>query len=81
MIGPKEEGGLDLPDYDSIKKSLSVAWVKRMIEGCDQDWMAIPSFYLNQVGRTFIFECNYEVGLLDLEGLPEFYINVLRALV
>ena len=79
MIGPKEEGGLDLPDYDSIKKSLSVAWVKRMIEGCDQDWMAIPSFYLNQVGGTFIFECNYEVSLLDLEGLPEFYINVLRA--
>ena len=53
MIGPKEEGGLDLPDYDSIKKPFSVAWVKRMIEGCDKAWMAIPSFYLNEVGGTF----------------------------
>ena len=42
-------------------------------------YIAFFSFYLNQVGGTFIFECNYEVGLLDLEGLPEFYINVLRA--
>ena len=79
MIGPKEEGGLDLPDYDSIRKSLSVAWVKRMIDGCVEDWMAIPSFYLNEVGGTFVFECNYDVSLLDLKGLPEFFVNVLSA--
>ena len=35
MIGPKEKGGLDLPDYDLIRKSLLAAWVKRMIEGID----------------------------------------------
>ena len=79
MIGPKEEGGLDLPDYDSIRKSLSVAWVKRMIDGCVEDWMAIPSFYLNEIGGTFVFECNYDVSLLDLKGLPKFYVNVLSA--
>ena len=79
MIGPKESGGLDLPDYESIKNSLLVPWVKRMIDGKDEAWMAIPSFYLENVGGTFIFECNYDVDLLDLSGLPEFYVNTLKA--
>ena len=33
MIGPKESGELDLPDYESIKNFLLVSWVKRMIDG------------------------------------------------
>ena len=39
--------------------------------------MAIPSFYLENVGGTLIFECNYDVDLLDLNGLPEFYVDTL----
>ena len=70
MIGSKESGGLDLPDYESIKNSLLVSWVKRMIDGKGEAWMA--------VGGTFIFECNYDVDLLDLSGLPEFYVNTLK---
>ena len=49
-----------------------VSWVKRMIDGKDKAWMAIPSYYLENVGGTFIFKCNYDVDLLDLNGLPEF---------
>ena len=78
MIGPKQSGGLDLPDYESIKNSLLVSWVKRMIDGKDEAWIAIPSFYLENVGGTFIFECNYDVDLLDLNGLPEFYVDTLK---
>ena len=78
MIGPKESGGLDLPDYESIKNSLLVSWVKRMIDGKGKAWMAIPSFYLENVRGTFIFECNYDVDLLDLNGLPEFYVDTLK---
>ena len=51
MIGPKESGGLDLPDYESIKNSLLVSWVKRMIDGKSEAWMAIPSYYLENVGE------------------------------
>ena len=77
MIGLKESGGLDHPDYESIKKfSTSLLG---MIDGKGQAWMAIPSSYLQNVGGTFIFECNYEVDLLDLNGLPEFYANILKA--
>ena len=41
--------------------------------------MAIPSYCLENVGGTFIFECNYDVDLLDLNGLPEFYVDTLKA--
>ena len=77
--GPKESGGLDLPDYESIKNSLLVSWVKRMIDGKSEAWMAILSYYLENVGGTFIFECNYDVDLLDLNGLPEFYVDTMKA--
>ena len=55
MIGPKEEGGLDLPDYVlSSQLSLLIAWVKRMSicrDVCADDaCLAISSFYLNRVG-------------------------------
>ena len=79
MIGPKQSVGLGLPNYESIKNSLLVSWVKRMIDGKGEACMAIPSFYLENVGGTFIFECNYDVDLLDLNGLPEFYVDTLKA--
>ena len=63
----------------SIKNSLLVSWVKRMIDGKSEAWMAIPSYYLENVGGTFIFECNYDVDLLNLNGLPEFYVDTLKA--
>ena len=53
MIKPNESGGLDLPDYESMKNYLLVSWVKRMIDGTGEAWMAIPSYYLANVGGTF----------------------------
>ena len=50
-----------------------------MIDGKGEALMAIPSYYLENVGGIFIFDCNYEVDLLDLNGLPEFYVDILKA--
>ena len=50
MIDPKEKGGLDLSDYDSVRKSLLAAWVKTMIDGKDEAWMAYSSFFLDKLG-------------------------------
>ena len=51
LIGAKERGGLDLPEYKIITKSLLCAWVKGMKDSTDEDWMIIPSYYLKNVGR------------------------------
>ena len=54
LIGPKERGSLDLPEFESTSKSLQTAWVQRMKKGVEDQWMAIPAFYLKNVGGPFI---------------------------
>ena len=79
LIGPKDKGGLELPDYEIVTKSLQRAWVKRIKEGIRKEWMEIPSFYLENVGGPFIFDCDYDLHLLNLSNMPDFYIDVLKA--
>ena len=78
LIGPKEKGGLDLPEYGIITKSLLSAWVMRMKDDVNEDWMKIPSFYLEKVGGVLIFDCNYDLKLLELNNMPVFYIDILK---
>ena len=40
--------------------------------------MEIPSFYLENLGGPFIFDCDYE-KLLNLSNMPAFYIDILKA--
>ena len=79
LIGPKERGGLDLPEFEMISKSQQTAWVKRMKNGVEDQWMSIPLFYLKNVGGPFIFDCDYDVKFLDLNNIPAFYTDVLNA--
>ena len=79
LIGPKDKGGLELPDYEIVTKSLQCAWVKRMKEGIRKQWMEVASFYLENVGGPFIFDCDYDLHLLNLSNMPAFYIDVLKA--
>ena len=72
LIGPKDKGGLELPDYEIVTKSLQCAWVKRMKEGIGKQWMEIPSFYLENLGGPFIFDCDYDLRLLNLSNMPAF---------
>ena len=78
LIGAKEKGGLDLPEYEIITKSLLCAWVKRMQDGANEDWMIIPSWYLKNVGGPLIFDCSYDLSLLELKNIPAFYIDILK---
>ena len=41
--------------------------------------MTIPSFYLGRVGGPFLFDCNYDINLLNLNTVPAFYIEVLKS--
>ena len=49
-----------------------------MKKGVEDQWMAIPSFYLKNVGEPFIFYCDYYVKFLDLNNIPAFYTDVLN---
>ena len=41
--------------------------------------MTIPSFYLENVGGPFIFDCDYDINLLNLNIAPAFYIDMLKS--
>ena len=60
---------MDLPEFEGTSKSLQTAWVQRMKKGVENQWMAIPSFYLKNVGGPFIFYCDYDVKFLDLNNI------------
>ena len=51
----KEWRRFDYPECDIISKSLQGAWIKRMHESLENQWMTIPSFYLENYGGLFIF--------------------------
>ena len=78
LIGAKDKSGLELPDYEIVTKSVQCPWVKRMKEGIGKQWMEIPSFYLESVGSPFIFDCEYDLCLLNLSNIPAFYIDILK---
>ena len=50
-----------------------------MKEGIGKQWMEIPSFHLENVGGSFIFDCDYDPCLLNFSNMPAFYINILKA--
>ena len=80
MIDEKEEGGLGMPDFDIINKSLKGAWAKRSSAPECAMWKSLPLEYLRDVGGEFIFYCNFSLKTLPhLSGLPLFYKDVLNA--
>ena len=80
MIGEKKGGGLGMPDFDIINKSLKAAWAKRLSAPEWTMWKSLPLEYLRDVGGELIFYCNFSLKTLPhLSGLPLFYKDVLNA--
>ena len=52
MISEKKEGGLGMPDFDIINKSLKAAWVKRLSALQCAMWKSLP-LDLRDVGGEF----------------------------
>ena len=50
-----------------------------MKDGAQNDWMTIPSFYLEKVGGTLIFDCSFDLDLLELSSMPAFCIDILKS--
>ena len=47
------------------------------IKAPDNRWCVLLDSMLRKVGGAFLFQCNYDLKLLDLKNLPAFYKNVL----
>jgi len=61
LIGPKERGGLDLPEFETIAKSLQTAWVQRMKKGVGGQWVINSFILFEKCWGPFIFDYDYDV--------------------
>ena len=65
--------------YVCMYVCIKIAWIKGMIESNMNNWMAIPLHYLRHVCGTLVFECDYDISMVDISGLPPFYYEGLVA--
>ena len=74
MIERIKDGGLSMPDFDIMEKSLKAGWVKRLLDPRAQSWKTIPFSLLDSVGGPLLLKFNYSLRtLLELPLLPLFY--------
>ena len=80
MIGPKEQGGLDTPDFQIITETLQVVWVRRLSDSNGTaSWSHMYISYLQPVGGLFLLQCNFDLKLLKVDIPIDFYKEALWA--
>ena len=78
LIKPKKEGGLEMKDFSLFNKALKLNWVKRLCSNSNAPWKYIPKSLLANVGGLELFNCNYDISLLNLnKHLPVFYGEII----
>ena len=59
LIGNKEEGGIEMPDFETYSKCLKIKWIKLLCHNDEANWKVIPKLFLNQFGNDLlIFKMN-----------------------
>lgn len=69
VINCIEEGGLNVPDLESIAKSTMIKWVHRFIHAEDSNWKNLVEYTLNQVGGKSFFQCNLEKSTCIIDNI------------
>ena len=73
MIGKIKDGGLNMPDFKIMNKSLKAGWVKRFLNPQTQSSKTILSDLLHHVGGPLLLECKSSLKTLpELSFLPLF---------
>jgi len=77
IIGPKEQGGLNVVSYTHINKAIKLAWIKRLLDDKQSSWKVIPNNALLKHGGLFLFSCDFDLKSIDTSATPPFYKNML----
>ena len=75
-INEYENGGLKMIDFETMVKSLRLAWLKRIFRENDGAWKSYIRQILKQSGGFFLFRCNYDVK--DIPIRSQFYTELLQ---
>ena len=81
IIREKKCGGLKMLDFEIMDKALKVAWIKRSKTHSSASWKIILELGVKQYGGlTFLIKCQYDIKMLSLDNLPNFYHTLLAYL-
>ena len=81
IIREKKRGGLKMLDFEIMDKALKVAWIERLKTHPSASWKIIPELGVKQYGGlTFLIKCQYDIRMLSLDNLPNFYHTLLAYL-
>ena len=65
-------------DFEVMGKALKVAWIERLKTHSSASWKIIPELGVKQYRRlTFLNKCHYDIKMLSLDNLSNFYHTLL----
>ena len=72
------DGRLNFINFDTMVKSLRLAWLSRLLGDNDDSRKVIPNYYLSEYGGLlFLLKCNYNAESIN-KCLPNFYRELLQ---
>ena len=81
LIKPYAEGGLQMINVEHMQQAIAIKWIAKIICGGNGIWRAIPTYYLNLFGPSYIIfrmNCAYK-HLKGITGFfPYHYKNILK---
>ena len=81
IMRERKHGGLKMLDLEIMDKALKVAWIERLKTHSSASWKIIPELSVKQYGGlTFLIKCQYDIKILSLDSLPNFYHMLLTYL-
>ena len=78
LISEYEDGSLKMPHPESLVKTQRIVCLKRYLDDNNSPWKVFLSYYLKNVGTSFLFRCNFNPSCLPCK-LPIFYKECLEA--
>ena len=81
MIGDYNQGGIRLPDFESIMEANRVMWALKLINSTTNSyWKSMAKTILSPLGGTDVLSENFDCSYLDrLNSIPTFYKEILKA--
>ena len=68
-------------DFEIMDKALKVAWIERLKTHSSASWKIIPELGVKQYGGlTFLIKSQYDIRMLFLDNLQNFYHTLLAYL-
>jgi len=60
VINDYENGGLKVLDFETLVKSLRLAWLKRLFNKDDASWKCYLRYLLKSFGGVLLLQCDFD---------------------